>query len=175
MSAARSIVAAAALVGSVALANWLTTNYGLVPAGFGLLVTAGTYTAGLALGLRDALHECGGPRWVLAAIGVGGAVSWWLADGRLALASAAAFLLAELADFAVYAPLRRRHWRVAVAASNAVGAVVDTLLFLTVAGFALSVGLVIGQLLVKAVWMTLAVLIVADAGRRLIRRWAVAT
>jgi hypothetical protein len=127
-------VATAALVASIALANWLTGHYGLVPAGFGLLVTAGTYSAGLALALRDLLHESGGIRWVLGTIAAGCVLSLLLADGRIALASAAAFGLAELLDLAVYAPLRRRHWHTAVAASNAVGAVVVwvTALFLAV-------------------------------------------
>jgi queuosine precursor transporter len=166
----RPFVAAAVLVATVVVANWVTTRYGLIPAGFGLQVTAGTYAAGLALAARDVLHEAGGVRWVLATIAVGAVLSLVLADGRIALASAAAFLLAELLDLAVYAPLRRRHWPMAVAASNAVGAVVDTLVFLTVAGFQLTAGLVAGQVLVKAVWVTCAFLAVAFAARAVFRR-----
>ena len=82
----RALTAATALLASIAAANWLTTHYGLIPAGFGLLVTAGTYTAGLALAFRDVLHEAGGIRWVLAAIAAGCALSLALADGRIALA-----------------------------------------------------------------------------------------
>jgi uncharacterized PurR-regulated membrane protein YhhQ (DUF165 family) len=144
----------AALVGSIALANWLTSHYGLVPAGFGLMVTAGTYAAGLSLGLRDALHEAGGYRWVLAGIAAGIGLSAVLGDGRIAFASAVAFGVAELVDLSVYVPLRRRGWRTAVVASNAVGAVADTFLFLAIAGFPLTAELVGGQLLVKAVWCT---------------------
>lgn len=163
---ARALALAAALVGCVAAANWATTALGEVPAGFGLMVTAGTYAAGLALGLRDALHEAGGVRWVLGAIGAGVALSLVLGDGRIALASAAAFLLAELLDLAVYAPLRKRAWRTAVIASNAVGAVVDTFVFLAIAGFPLTAELVGGQLLVKAVWVTAGFLVVAELLRR---------
>jgi uncharacterized PurR-regulated membrane protein YhhQ (DUF165 family) len=165
----RAALTATALVASIALANWLTTHYGLIPAGFGLLVTAGTYAAGLALGLRDLLHEAGGIRWVLGAIAAGIVVSLLLGDGRIALASAAAFGLAELADLAVYAPLRRRQWHTAVIASNAAGAVVDTLVFLLIAGFPLTFGLVAGQLLVKAVWVTAVFLIVTAGARRALR------
>ena len=165
-----AITAAAALLACVVAANWLTTNLGLVPAGFGLMVTAGTWTAGLALGLRDVLHDHGGVRWVLATIAAGIALSALLADGRIALASAAAFGAAELFDLAVYAPLRKRQWHLAVFASNAVGAVVDTLLFLTIAGFGLAPGLVFGQLLVKAVWVTALFLITAIAVRRIADR-----
>jgi glycerol-3-phosphate dehydrogenase len=73
------------------------------------MVTAGTYAAGLSLGLRDALHEAGGYRWVLAAIAAGIGLSVILGDGRIALASAVAFGVAELTDLAVYVPLRRRN------------------------------------------------------------------
>jgi hypothetical protein len=178
----------AALIGSIALANWMTSHYGLVSAGFGLMVSAGTYAAGLSLGLRDALHEAGtyaaglslglrdalheagGYRWVLVAIAAGIALSALLGDGRIALASAVAFGVAELADLLVYMPLRRRNWRAAVAASNAVGAVADTVLFLTLAGFGLTAQAVGGQLLVKAVWMTLLALAVGEVVARVGRR-----
>lgn len=143
-------------VGTVVLANWVTSRYGLVTAGFGLLVPAGTYAAGLALGLRDTLQDAAGVRRVLAAIGIGTAVSFLAGDARIAAASGVAFLLAELADLAVYTPLRRKGWRRAVLASNAVGAVLDTLLFLSIAGFPVTVQSVAGQVLVKAVWCTAA-------------------
>lgn len=149
----RALSLAAALVGTVVLANWLVTTFGLIPAGFGLLVPAGTYAAGLALVLRDELHDHG-LRWVFGAIAGGIAVSFLLGDGRIALASAAAFGLSELADLAVYAPLRKRAWKTAVVASGAVGAVIDTLVFLTIAGFPLTRATVGGQLLVKAGWIT---------------------
>lgn len=170
---ARAWLLAAAFVGSVVLANVLTTHFGLIPAGFGLLVPAGTYAAGLCLGLRDELHEAAGIRWVLGAIAVGAALSVLLADARIALASGAAFLLAELVDLAVYTPLRRAGRRRAVVVSNAAGAVVDTVAFLTLAGFPLTAQSVGGQLLVKAVWATLAVLLAAEVVRRAVLRHAV--
>jgi len=158
-----------ALVGSVLLANLLTSNYGLVAAGFGLLVPAGTYAAGLSLGLRDALHQSGGTRWVLTAIAGGIALSALLGNGRIALASAVAFGVAELLDLLVYVPLRRRGWRRAVIGSNAVGSLVDTLLFLTIAGFPITAQSVGGQMLVKAIWMTLLALAVGEVITRAVR------
>lgn len=163
------IAVATVLAGSVLLANWLTTHYGLVGAGFGLLVPAGTYAAGLALGLRDALHQLGGIRWVLAAIAVGAGLSALTGDGRIAVASALAFAVAELLDLLVYVPLRRRGWRRAVVGSNVVGAFVDSVLFLAVAGFPLTGQAVGGQLLVKAVWMTLLALAVGEVAARALR------
>jgi queuosine precursor transporter len=171
-SHARAGLLALFLVASVAAANYLTSAYGLIPAGFGLLVTAGTYAAGLSLGLRDALHEAGGYRWVLAAIAAGVAVSLAVGDGRIALASAAAFALAEVLDLAVYTPLRRHGWRRAVVASNAAGAVADTVAFLSLAGFPLTFAAVGGQLLVKAVWMTLLALAVGQVASALRARVA---
>jgi uncharacterized PurR-regulated membrane protein YhhQ (DUF165 family) len=103
---------------------------------------------------------------VLGAIAVGGLASLLLGDGRIALASAVAFVLAELVDLAVYAPLRRRQWHTAVLASNAAGAVVDTFVFLLIAGFPLTVATVGGQLLVKAVWVSVSFLAVAELLRR---------
>lgn len=170
ISPALRVGAALAFVGTVVLANWLVVRFGLVPAGFGLLVPAGTYAAGLSLSLRDLLHEAGGLRWVIGAIATGAALSFLLGDGRIALASGVAFLLAELFDLAVYAPLRRRAWRTAVIASNAVGAIVDTFTFLVLAGFPITFSLVAGQLLVKAVWVTLGFLVFAELIRRTVLR-----
>ena len=123
-------------VGVVVAANWLTNQFGMVTV-FGLTATAGTWLAGFGFVARDALHEKAGRRWVLAAIAVGAVLSAVLSP-RLAVASAAAFAVSELADWAVYSPLRRRGRVAAAIASNAVGAVVDTLLFLALAGFPLS-------------------------------------
>src|SRR3954447_9871108 len=95
------------LVGYVAvivLANWAIQQFGLVPVGFGLLAPAGVYFAGLAFTLRDLVQEQLGRKWTLVAIVVGAAVSAVLSP-QLALASGIAFLLSELADFAVYTPL----------------------------------------------------------------------
>ena len=165
---------ATALVATIALANWLVSTFGLIGAGFGLLVPAGTYAAGLALGLRDVLHEAGGIRWVLGTIVVGIAVSALLGDGRIALASAVAFGVAELLDLTVYAWLREHQWHVAVATSNAVGAIADTVLFLAISGLGLSWAAVGGQLLVKAVWVTATFLIIAALVRGAVNRRAAA-
>ncbi len=156
----------AAFVGTVVLANVVTSHWGLIAAGFGLLVPAGTYSAGLALGLRDGLQDRCGVRWVLGAIAFGAGLSFVLADYRIALASGVAFLVSEIADLSIYTPLRRAGRRRAVLASNATGAVVDTVIFLSIAGFPLTFESVGGQVLVKAVWCSLAVLAVREVVRR---------
>lgn len=166
-TAATRLLLAAAYVGTIFAANALTAHFGMAWAGPGLVALAGTYSAGLALGLRDALHEAAGVRWVLASI-VAGAAASAVVSPSLALASAVAFGLAELLDLAVYAPLRSRGFRRAVIASNVVGAVADTLLFLWLAGFPITGPAVAGQLVVKAVFCTAAVLAVREVARRVV-------
>jgi uncharacterized PurR-regulated membrane protein YhhQ (DUF165 family) len=161
-----------AFVATVYGANWALARWGLVPVGFSLMAPAGVYFAGLAFGIRDALHEVGGSRLVLGAIATGAALSYVIEDAvtipgghaSIALASAAAFGLSELADLAVYAPLRERHWRKAVILSGALGATVDSALFLTLAFGSLDH--LNGQLLGKAYMIALALPIVAWARRR---------
>jgi hypothetical protein len=134
-------VLAAAFVGTVVAANWALETYGIVPLGFGLEGPAGVFFAGLGFLLRDALHEIGGRKWVLGAIGTGAFLSWWVSDSAtipgglvpIAVASGCAFLVSELADFSVYAPLRDRTITGAIGASQVAGAAVDTALFLWLA------------------------------------------
>jgi hypothetical protein len=155
------------LIWCIVMANWLTSEFGLVPAGFGLMVTAGTYAAGLALGVRDWLQDTAGTWWVFGAIAVGGVVSYWLADPVIALASAAAFTVSELCDMAIYTPLRGKTWPGAVALSNLVGAIVDTIIFIGIAGSVLGTTIwaaMPGQLVGKG-WATLAFVLVMGGWR----------
>jgi queuosine precursor transporter len=126
------IIAAIGFALTVVAANWTLKRYGFVSIGFGLMAPAGVYWAGLAFGLRDAVHELGGRSMVFAAIASGSALSY-IVEPNFAIASVVAFTLSELADFAVYAPLRKRQWLGAVVASNIVGSVVDSVLFLRIA------------------------------------------
>jgi len=179
MSRRIGLVAAALFVGTVYGANWALTHYGFVPVGFGLEAPAGVYFAGLAFTLRDVVHRSLGRGVVLACIAAGAVLSWALEasttipGGRVsvAVASAVAFGLSELSDLAVYEPIRRRGWLPAVVASNAVGIVIDSAVFLWLALGSLA--LIEGQLVGKA-WMTLAALPVVYALRRLPGRPAVA-
>jgi uncharacterized PurR-regulated membrane protein YhhQ (DUF165 family) len=149
----RAIGALAAYAAAIGAANYLTTRYGLVSVAPGLVTTAGTFAAGAALLLRDIVQDVLGRAWVLAGIATGAALTW-ATSPALAVASAAAFLVAECADMAVYTPLRNRGWARAAFASNTVGAVVDTLLFLLLAGFPITAASVGGQLVGKLAWAT---------------------
>lgn len=154
-----AIAAAVGLLACILAANFVTSRYGMVPVGFGLMATAGTYFAGLTFVLRDALQDTAGKRWTLGLIAVGAALSFILADPFIALASAVAFLSSEVADLVVYTPLRKRGYIRAAVGSNIVGSFVDTIIFLTIAGFPMQDALA-GQMVGKLVVTALAVVAV---------------
>jgi hypothetical protein len=168
-------VALAAFIATVYAANYAVTHWGIVSVGFGLSAPAGVYFVGLAFTLRDIVHRALGPYAVIGAIIVGAALSYWLGAGAtipgghvsLALASGLAFLLSETADLSVYEPLRKRGWLPAVLASNVVGLVIDSALFLWLAFGSLA--FFWGQCVGKA-WMTLLAIIVLAALRQIPRR-----
>ncbi len=133
-----AILLAAAFIGCIPLANFLIGNVGtvcvpngpcLIPVAPGVMAPSGVLVIGLALALRDALHERVSREIVVVLIAVGGIVSLAISPPALAVASAAAFFLSELLDFAVYDRLRRRALVTAVLASGAAGAVLDSVLF----------------------------------------------
>jgi queuosine precursor transporter len=155
-----NIAALIAFLLTIPAANWLIGNFGtvcvpngpcLIPVGFGLMAPSGVLMIGLALVLRDIVHERMGARAAMAAILIGGALSFLIAPPALAIASTAAFLLSEMADLGVYAPLRKRRLGLAVLASGVVGAAVDSAVFLWLAFGSLEYlpGQVVGK-----VWMS---------------------
>ena len=83
----------------------------------------------------------------------GAALSGAIAPPQLILASTTAFLLSELADFAVYTPLQSRGLVLAVLASSVVGLIADSILFLWLAFGSLDflAGQIVGKL-----WMVVA-------------------
>ncbi len=157
-----AILSVGAFIATVWLANWALVVFGLVPVGFGLVAPAGVYFAGLGFTLRDLVQERLGRLAVAGAILVGAALSAALSV-NFALASGAAFLVSEGADFAVYTPLRSRGWLRAVAASNVVGLLVDSALFLWLAfgSFAYLPGQIVGK-----GWVTAATVAALWAWRR---------
>jgi uncharacterized PurR-regulated membrane protein YhhQ (DUF165 family) len=80
------------------------------------------------------------------------------------IASAAAFLLSEFADFAVYTPLARRRLVLAVVASSILGLVVDSIVFLWLAFGSLD--FLVGQIVGKLWMVLLAIPFVAYLRRR---------
>lgn len=167
-------------IGSIWIANWLVTHWGtvrfgdgpwlipvwpgsLTPTGNPIYAPSGVLAIGVGFTLRDLVQRRLGIKIAVLAIVAGALLSATL-DPSLALATGVAFLLAETFDLVVYTPLQRRHLIGAVVASNLVGIVVDSIVFLTIAFGSLS--LLQGQVIGKA-WMTLLAIPVVYA----IREW----
>jgi uncharacterized PurR-regulated membrane protein YhhQ (DUF165 family) len=165
------IVAAGLFIATVWFANWLLSKYGIVPIGFGLSAPAGVFAVGLAFTLRDVVHRTLGRVAVFACILTGCLLAYFIeANAQIpgghvsvAVASALAFLLSETSDLAVYTPLEKKSFLGAVAASNVVGTVVDSALFLWLAfgSLAFIQGQIVGKLM-----MTVAALPVVFALRK---------
>ena len=131
-----------AFILTIPAANWMIGNVGavcpenspcLIPVGFDVMAPSGVIMVGLALVLRDLVQRRLGKLWALGAIVVGALLSALIAPRALVLASGAAFLVSELADFAVYTPLQKKRLVLAVFMSGVVGLVVDSILFLQLA------------------------------------------
>ncbi len=154
------LVYAAAIVGS----NWLITHVGipvpgtsahLTPVGFNLYAPSGVWAAAVSFPARDFVQRLGGRSWGVTAILLGGVISFLVSDPRIAAASATTYLVSESADMLVYTPLQRRYFTWAVVASGAVAAVVDSVLFLHLAGIPAGATVVAGLILGK-LWVVLA-------------------
>lgn len=164
-------LALAAYAATIPTANWMIGNVGecipngpcLIPVGFGLMAPSGVLMIGAALVLRDAVHRLLGWQWAVGAIAVGAGLSFQFSPPALVIASVTAFLLSELADLGVYAPLQRKRLILAVAASGAVGAAVDSAVFLWLAFGSLD--FIAGQIVGK-LWMTALAAIVLVAMRK---------
>lgn len=158
---------------TIPAANWMLGNVGtvctptgpcLLPVAPGLMAPSGVLMIGAALVLRDLVQRRLGVVFGIGAILVGAVISAAVAPVSLVIASAAAFLISEFADFAVYTPLARRRLVLAVAASSLVGLIVDSLVFLWLAFGSLDFlsGQIVGKL-----WMVLLALpLVAYLRRR---------
>ena len=152
-----------AYIACIPTANWLIQHVGticppdapcLIPvAPGGLMAPSGVLMVGLALVLRDLVQRRLGVAYGLGAIAIGAAVSALLAPPALVLASTIAFLISELADFAVYTPLQRRGLVLAVLASSVIGLLADSVLFLWLAFGSLD--FLAGQIVGKALMVLL--------------------
>lgn len=166
-----AVIAVVCFLATIPAANWMIGNVGacspggpcLIPVGFGLMAPSGVLLIGLAFVARDLAQRLAGPVWILVAITLGCAISFLVAVPSLAIASAVAFALSELADMAIYTPLARRRFIAAVAASSIAGAAIDSAIFLFLAFGSLDY--LAGQLLGK-VWMIAAASLFLIAVRR---------
>ena len=157
----------AGFIGSIFLANYLIGHVGtscppnnpcLIPVWPGIMAPSGVLAIGIGFTLRDLVQRRLGLKFSVLGILLGAAISAFL-DPSLAIASGTAFLLSETLDLLVYTPLQKRNLYVAVIASNIVGLVVDSAVFLRLAFGSLQ--LIEGQIIGK-LWMTLAFLPVIE-------------
>lgn len=127
---------------------------------------------GLDLTLRDVMQERLNRWQLVGVIVVGGIITWAVnpAAKHIAIASAVAFLVSALTDWAAYTALRSKTWLVRSNGSNVVGALVDSILFPTIAFGAFLPHIIALQFLAKvgggAIW--------SIALRPIIRRTALA-
>jgi uncharacterized PurR-regulated membrane protein YhhQ (DUF165 family) len=146
---------------TIPVANWMIYNVGtvctrdgpcLIPVAPGLMAPSGVLMVGVALVLRDLVQRRLGLIAAVAAILIGAGISGLVAPLALVTASAAAYLISEFADLAVYTPLQERRFLAAVVASSIVGLIVDSIVFLWLAFGSLD--FLAGQVVGKA-WMVL--------------------
>ena len=161
---------------TIPAANWMIENVGTqgfpggphtIPVGFGYQAPSGVLLIGVALALRDYVQEKAGRNLTLAAIAVGIGLSY-IVNPAVATASAVAFAISELIDFAIYTKIRRRNKPAAIAASGIIGGAIDSFLFLQIA-FGSTMfwqGQVIGKTIIAAV-AALTVWIYRDLSQRM--------
>lgn len=101
------------------------------------LLTWGAFTYPIAFLVTDLTNRQYGPKAarkvVFAGFAVAVALSIWLATPRIAIASGAAFLSAQLLDVFVFNKLRNLTWWKAPAVSSTVSSVLDTVIFFFIA------------------------------------------
>jgi uncharacterized PurR-regulated membrane protein YhhQ (DUF165 family) len=150
-----------AYVASVVGVNIAFDILPLIETPWGVVPPAAVFV-GAVFVLRDFAQRVVG-HWVLFGMAVGVALSYWLASPYVALASAAAFAVSELVDWAVYT-LLRRPFRERVLASSLLGAPVDSAVFLLGIGAFSWFGVVVMALAKLAVAVAVYLLRPGDGG-----------
>ncbi len=126
---------------SIPAANWMIQHVGTqpfpggphtIPVGLGYTAPSGVLLIGIALFARDYIQEQIGKKATLAAIIIGIGISYFV-NPDVATASATAFALGEIADFAVYTQIRKKSKPLAIVASGITGGIIDSFVFLQIA------------------------------------------
>lgn len=167
-------VAAPLYLLTVVAANWAIEHFGIVPVGFGYTAPAGVWFVAAALVLRDLVQWGLGrragtaPTWwqtgvLLALIAAGAGLSFLVSAAAIATASALAFATSELVDFALFTWIAPR-WAWAVLVGGLAGAVIDSIIFLSIAFGSLE--FLPGQIIGKSYGIVVAAVVIALRRRR---------
>ncbi|MEM7299579.1 MAG: queuosine precursor transporter [Pseudomonadota bacterium] len=130
----------AAMCGIVALSNVLVQfplQATIGPINLADLLTLGAFTYPIAFLINDLTNRRFGPTQarvvVLAGFALAVFLSIWLATPRIAIASGAAFLIAQMLDVSIFDRLRQATWWRAPFISTMIGSTIDTVLFFSLA------------------------------------------
>lgn len=141
MLAIRSTLIYSTLMAAIVVASNILVQFHLTGTLWGIalgdLLTWGAFTYPVAFLVTDLTNRQFGPaiarRVVYVGFVVGVALSFWLSEPRIAIASGTAFLIGQLLDISVFNELRRKTWWKAPLAASMVGTVIDTALFFSLA------------------------------------------
>lgn len=117
---------------SIVLVNWLFVVVPPLATPLGDLYLA-TLLVGAVFVLRDYAQRELGHKVLLATL-IAGIITWYMVDPFLALASLTAFAISETADWAIYS-FTRRPLQSRILMSSLVSVPLDTIAFLSLAGF----------------------------------------
>lgn len=137
MPSIRSLLPAILAMCAIVIASNVLVQYPFNHFGLHEILTWGAFIYPIAFLVNDLTNRRFGPaaarKVVYAGFAIGLVMSVWLATPRIAIASASAFLFAQLMDITVFNGLRQREWWKAPFAGAMFGSVLDTLLFFSIA------------------------------------------
>lgn len=157
---ARHVVPVAVLaMMAVVVASNILVQHPFTPFGLGEVLTWGAFTYPVSFLVTDLTNRIAGAararRVVYAGFALGVVMSAILSEPRIAAASGTAFLVGQLLDITVFNRLRRGSWWKAPFVASALGSVVDTSLFFSLAFAGTDVpwtSLAMGDLCVKLLY-----------------------
>lgn len=136
-SSLRALALPVAAMGIIVVASNVLVQYPFTPFGLADVFTWGAFTYPVAFLVTDLTNRRFGPalarRVVAAGFAIAVVMSMLLSTPRIAVASGAAFLLAQLLDVAMFDRLRRGVWWRAPFVSSLIASVLDTLVFFSLA------------------------------------------
>lgn len=157
---------------AIVLANLLVSHFGK-----SAVLWVGFLFIGFDLTARDQLHETWshkGLAWKMGTLITTGSVLTWIINhnaGQIALASMIAFAAAATADAIIYQLLHKQDYLIKVNGSNIVSAMIDSLVFPTIAFGVFLPGVTLGQFAVKALGGALWVWIISSRCQLGFHKW----